>query len=275
MSRLRLTFARLFGRAFGLLPGRFRLPVVRALFARLPRRAQFAVVGFAAPHLGPDDDLPIAGGPLAGAAWIVGSTSASCVLGTFSAEEQQAFVRHVRPGGVVFDVGANAGFFTLLASRLAGEHGSVVAFEPFSGAVGYLRRHVELNDARNVTVIEAAVSDRPGTSHFAAGADMSTGRLTEAGDVAVSVVSLDDLCGRGEIPKPNLLKIDVEGEELNVLRGAATILAETKPTIVLETHGYDIHTACSTLLSSLGYELEIVRSAGANDAGHRAGIVAT
>ena len=120
-----------------------------------------------------------------------------------------------------------------------------VTFEPFPAALRYLRRHLELNGVENTTVVDSAVSDAPGTAHFRAHAEITMGRLAGSGDLSVDVVRLDDVCSDGRAPVPDLIKIDVEGEELKVLRGAVTILRYRRPTILLATHGAATHRAWS------------------------------
>ncbi|HWZ58637.1 MAG TPA: FkbM family methyltransferase, partial [Gemmatimonadaceae bacterium] len=121
--------------------------------------------------------VPILGGPLRGWRWIPAAASHGCWLGTFERAEQDVFARTVRPGDVVYDLGANVGFYTLLAARLAGPTGRVVAFEPVPRNLGYLRRHIALNQCENVTVVAAAVSDRSGTARFRDGPAHTVGTL--------------------------------------------------------------------------------------------------
>lgn len=93
----------------------------------------------------PGTVLPVLQGRLRGARWIVGAGTHGCWLGSYEYGKRRLFERLVRPGQVVWDVGANAGFYTLLASRLVGSTGSVVAIEPLPRNLSYLRRHLELN----------------------------------------------------------------------------------------------------------------------------------
>src|SRR5579862_7724955 len=74
--------------------------------------------------------LPILQGPLRGKKWVVGSGNHGCWLGSYEHDKQSLFQKTVRTGDIVYDVGANAGFYSLLASVLVGEKGQVYAFEP-------------------------------------------------------------------------------------------------------------------------------------------------
>ena len=144
------------------------------------------------------------------------------------------------------DVGANVGFFTLLASRLVGPSGRVLSFEPFPGALTYLRRHLELNNVNNATVVAAAVSDVSARVGFRAHENLTMGRLADGGELAVDA----------GLPAPDLIKIDVEGEEAKVLRGAETLLREKRPTLLLATHGSATHAECCVLLGKYAYLVE-------------------
>ncbi|HEV8435127.1 MAG TPA: FkbM family methyltransferase, partial [Thermoanaerobaculia bacterium] len=94
----------------------------------------------------------IKSGPLRGWRWITGSAPHGCWLGTYERDSQRAFMDNVHEGDVVYDIGANAGFFTLLASTLAGPRGLVFAFEPLPRNVALLERHVSLNGCENVRI---------------------------------------------------------------------------------------------------------------------------
>ena len=90
----------------------------------------------------------------------------------------------VAPGDVFFDLGAYVGPFTLLAARLVGPEGRVVAFEPDPRARAVLERNLAANGVANVTVVPCAVGDRHGKVRFVAGGD-SVGRVDAGGDLEV------------------------------------------------------------------------------------------
>jgi FkbM family methyltransferase len=226
------------------------------VIALAPPPLRLSLTGRAVPALSADDHLRVVAGPLRGARWLPHSGLHSCLEGTYEHENQELFAQNVGSGDVVFDVGANVGFFTLLASRLVGASGRVVAFEPFPAAKRRLDRHLELNAARNVTVFQAAVSDTVGRARFHAHADITMGRIEDEGELDVEVVRLDDLVQTGRVPAPDLIKIDVEGEEAKVLRGAGELLRTQRPTVLLATHGSAAHAESRSLLVDAGYELE-------------------
>jgi len=205
----------------------------------------------------PNTVVPILQGGLKGKRWISGSCDHGCWLGSYEHEKQRLFAEHVSNGAVVFDIGANVGFYTLLASTLVG-NGKVVAFEPVPGNLRHLRRHLSLNKVQNVTVVESAVSDEEGTVLFKRGASNTNGSIDANGDFQVTAVSIDRLISTHEVPIPSLIKMDIEGGEFRALIGARATLMEYHPTIFLATHGAEIHRNCCEFLRSLGYNLRPV-----------------
>lgn len=200
----------------------------------------------------------IKSGPLRGWCWITGSAPQGCWMGIYERDSQRAFVENVRPGSVVYDIGANAGFFTLLASKLAGPSGIVYAFEPLPRNVGYLEQHLSLNRCENVRILPLAVAAESGTLRFAIAHNPSQGGLAESGDLQVEAQTLDAFVAGGS-KKPDFMKIDVEGGESDVLAGALVLLREVHPTILLSTHGWQQHEQCSETLKALGYSLSLLR----------------
>jgi FkbM family methyltransferase len=203
-------------------------------------------------------------GPLRGHRWIPGASVHGCWLGTFERYEQDLLSRIVVPGDVVFDIGANVGFYTLLAARLVAPTGIVVAFEPVARNIRYLRRHLEMNGCSNVRVFAAAVSDQVGTANFEAGPSHSEGHLITDDSPAssaysVSLVTLDRLVAQRETPIPQLIKIDVEGAEYAVLRGATDLLRSARPQILLSTHSTALRHQCTEYLTRMGYDVRPMR----------------
>jgi len=157
--------------------------------------------------------------------------------------EIAALVAAIRPGEAAADVGANKGSYLPWLSRAAGTRGRVVAFEPQPDLAGYLVRTCRAAGLGNVAVEAAGASDRggilalrvpgergpsPGASFEAAVAGRSPGR-----DVAAPVVSLDEYF-RDEPRRIAAVKIDVEGHELAVLRGARELIDRHAPAVVVE-----------------------------------------
>ena len=147
---------------------------------------------------------------------------------------------------VAYDVGANAGFYTLALSQLVGDSGKVISFEPDAKSANFLRRHIELNDLRNVTFVQSAVSDSTGLAAF-------TGwKLIRSGSYLVPTISLDEFIAGGN-PPPDFIKMDIEGAEVAALQGARQLLTKTRATWLIATHGDELNATCKTLLKQSGY----------------------
>jgi FkbM family methyltransferase len=156
-------------------------------------------------------------------------------------EEYAAFRAAVAPGATVFDVGANLGAYTLLFAQWTGPSGKVVAFEPAPASVAGLRTLVALNDLRDrVEIVEAAVCAAVGTARFASDGSSGANALVDAahqgrGVISVPTTSLDAFCDAQAL-RPDVIKIDVEGEELEVLRGARRTLSIPSVQAFIELH---------------------------------------
>jgi FkbM family methyltransferase len=194
--------------------------------------------------------LPILRGPLAGKKWLIASRI-NFFWGNYEPEQTGAFQRTIRPGDVVFDVGAHYGYYTLLSSALVGPAGKVFAFEPSPGNIPRLQKHIRINHCDNVAVLEVALSDHEGTARFDNQAGSGTGHLSSEGRIEVPITSFDALSSR--LPPPNVLKIDCEGAEVEVLKGGEKTISSAKPTIFLSTHGDALKQACFDLLERWGY----------------------
>ncbi len=202
--------------------------------------------------------LPILQGRLRGKKWVVGAGEHGYWLGSYEMNKRLAFEREIQPGTVVFDVGANVGYFSLLASELTGKKGQVYSFEPLPRNIEYLKKHISLNDIGNIQVIEAAVSFQSGEALFDLGASSAMGHLSDIGGLRVRMVSLDDLVSEGQLQPPDYMKIDVEGAEYDVLRGAEKIINEFQPTLFMDTHQRAAHQNSIRYLEEHHYRLEIL-----------------
>ena len=114
-------------------------------------------------------NMPILTGPLRGKKWTVGSGNHSCWLGTYEYDKQKKFCKYINKKNIVFDLGANVGFYSLLASVLVGSEGKVYAFEPLKENIDYLKQHIQQNNINNVNILESAVSDSNGYLMFTNG----------------------------------------------------------------------------------------------------------
>jgi FkbM family methyltransferase len=156
----------------------------------------------------------------------------------------------VAPGDVVFDVGANIGYFATILSRWVGPTGRVLAFEPEARNLAMLRYNLVANHCENVVIHPCALADRPGRSTFSVDASTgATGRLGEgatAGELAVGTGAVEhveiavdtiDALTRREGVTPNVIKMDIEGSEIDALVGASETLDAHRPIVIAELAG--------------------------------------
>jgi FkbM family methyltransferase len=180
--------------------------------------------------------------------------------------------RLVRPGDTVFDAGANIGLHVRFLVQIFGAN-KVVAFEPMSQNLAVLRKNIRLGYCeKHVQLVQAALADFDGEDEFqidnvsSASGTLNVithgepcyarkyygfGPLTER----VTVARIDTLVDRGEVPIPTLIKVDVEGAEARLLRGAARTLVTHAPNLVIELHGPEVARAVVRFLLEIGYHV--------------------
>ncbi len=209
----------------------------------------------------------VAHGQAAGLRIDPSGANAGYALGTTEPLVQDVFAEHVRRGGVVWDIGANIGFFSLIASRLVGD-GEVVAFEPLPANLEAIRRNLELNGVGNVTPVGVALGDEEGTAELSLHSESTWAKLDTSADTAfqeslevtgrvrVEVSTIDQQLQT--LPAPDLVKIDIEGAEVAALRGGSRLLSDVRPTLICELHG--TNEAVSSLLESHGYTLQTIET---------------
>ena len=161
-------------------------------------------------------------------------------FGCFEPHFAELFSLLIRPGDRCVDVGANIGLHTVRLAKLAGRGGVVTAIEPDPGLARRIERNLMLNDLANVRVVNAAASDRAGpvTLHRPDPGDPNRARASLHGysyltgdAISVSAVTVDEVCGSERVA---LIKIDVEGHEGAVVRGAAGVIGRDAPSVVFE-----------------------------------------
>lgn len=200
--------------------------------------------------------LPVLSGLNKGARWRVGSSSHGCWIGTYEARKVAFVARRISTGMTVYDVGANAGYYTLLLSRLVGPTGRVYAFEPLPANLVNLIDHVSLNHCSNTRIVSAAVSDQTGLAGFKIGVSNAVGQLSLSQEtLMVPTVRMDDSIAVDHCAEPSVIKMDIEGAEAAALRGAASLLRGRKATWFIALHGAEAKRGCETVLRDFGYRL--------------------
>jgi FkbM family methyltransferase len=168
-------------------------------------------------------------------------------LGVYEPAKVATLRGHLRPGMTFVDVGVNKGDFSLIAARLMDDRGRVIAVEPEPENCAWIRRSISLNGYRSIELVEAALSSSDGEATLYLGRHSGWHTLVagvrgrDQGTVTVPTRTLDGLLAERGIEAPDVVKIDVEGAEMDVLRGATAAFGGRRPLLVL----VDIHPPVS------------------------------
>jgi len=162
--------------------------------------------------------------------------------------------RLLSPGMTFVDVGACYGVYTLVAAKLVGANGRVIAFEPARRSYAVLQENIKLNSLANVRACRLALADRMGVSTLYHHLDPGRNSLgVQQGNLGapeeVETNTLDSVFGSGLPERVDVMKLDVEGAQELVLRGAREILTTARPAIIFEV---DAETATALGLSPRG-----------------------
>ena len=187
--------------------------------------------------------------------------------GNAEPEVQDALATYLKPGGCFFDVGAHIGVYSLMACRLVAAWGRVVAFEPDPRNAQLIREHALRNGFGNISVAQVAVWRFDGEVCFRRGGLQLTGQSSRRGAVvnsgldtgpegiiSVRAVSLDRFA-EGSC-SPDLIKIDVEGAEDEVLKGATGLLTGARPTLICEVHHAEAAAFIEDFLGTRNYRAD-------------------
>ncbi len=193
----------------------------------------------------------------------------------------------LRPGQIAYDIGANLGAFALHFLRCVGPQGRVCAFELNPVCVSFLLATIESAGHRNCTVFPVALGDRDGGRIAAAinFGNTAVGSIaapkafarTVSHEVSVECACLDTLARTFALPKPDLIKIDVEGSEAAVLAGMEATLEKFRPVLLIELHGLTAAIAALQRLDGLNYSIQDLGTnrTAANSAAFIAGMTDT
>lgn len=205
----------------------------------------------------------------------LGNDNSLClyVAGSFEPNEF-AFLDDVVKDGMTFvDVGANEGLYTVFAASRVGRSGRVLAVEPSSRERTVLERNIERNGLENVTVVPHALAAEAGIANLQVAPKLHGGHNTLGGFAhegiaaigaeQVAVETFDALAQRLSIERVDVMKIDVEGAEVKVLRGARRMLTSWRPTLLIEANEAALRgqgtstTDLIALLRSFGYDIRV------------------
>jgi FkbM family methyltransferase len=187
----------------------------------------------------------------------------SLLYGTFEFAELEFVRRYLRTGDDVMDIGANVGIFSVLMGVTLGQSGRVFAFEPAPGNVVRLRKNLKQNGLDRAQLFDCAVGEADGwmTLHLATDpaypslVEVQAG-LADGTGVPVQVRRLDTVWEEAGRPCIAFVKIDVEGSEPGVIRGAGRMIEECRPTILIEANSKAELDSIRTLLDPYGYQMK-------------------
>lgn len=194
--------------------------------------------------------------------------------GLWERPETSLLSRLLRAGSVFFDIGANVGYFTFMASKIVGPNGKVISCEPVKSTFNALTRNLNLNDSRNVITLPYAISNnsQQASIYYRPQHDSASNSLAkfevDSGSETVNCITWDE-CLERFLPgtKVDMAKIDVEGSEFNVLKGAQNLLTSTEaPDLLIEIFPERLHANSSSasevveLLLSYGYRIFSLRN---------------
>ncbi len=210
-------------------------------------------------------EMEIAGGTLRGyQIYLDMQSEKDYWLGTYEIDLQAAFRQFCKPGMIVYDIGANIGYISLMAAKLVGEGGQVIAFEPLPANCERFRKNIALNRLQAIISLQqAAVIDHPGKITFmvhrsgAMGkAQGSLGRDEQYMDqIKVNAIGLDDFIFEKDNPRPDLIKMDIEGGEALAVAGMQRTLHEVRPIILVEIHSHAALEKVWHAFHSAGYQI--------------------
>jgi FkbM family methyltransferase len=165
------------------------------------------------------------------------------LLRVYEADKFAALRARLRPGNVFVDVGANKGDFSLLAARLMGDNGRVIAVEPEASNADWIERSAARNGYRSIDVARVALAESSGEATLFLGEKsgwhslLSTEGVSTTGEITVPTQTLDEMLAARGIDQVDVIKIDVEGAEEKVFAGASHTFAGKHPmTVLLDVH---------------------------------------
>lgn len=179
-------------------------------------------------------------------------------FGKFEVGEMDFFKSVLKPGNTVLDIGANAGIYSLIASRIVGPTGHIYAFEIGPNEIKMFQNNVAKNNAKNITLLEYAVSNKTGQAEFALSQDGAMNSLAKNDHpeqiiskwLTVNTITLNDAVKEYDIKHIDVIKIDVEGAEKLVFEGGLETMFRWMPKYILfeasnltsQAFGYDVLT---------------------------------
>lgn len=183
-------------------------------------------------------------------------------LGTYEPELQKAVRTMLKPGMVVYDIGANIGYISLLFARAIGPQGQVYSFEALPANIERMRQNIILSQSTTpIHVIHGAVTDKAEPVEFLVHASTSMGKVQGAAGrdvdyldkISVPGIALDNYVQEHHLPTPDMIKLDIEGGEVLAVKAMKETLLASHPLLFIELHGPESAMAVADLLDATGY----------------------
>lgn len=204
-------------------------------------------------------------------------TRSILMTGLYDPTELHFLRRHLGPGMVFLDGGANLGIYSLVASRCVGPAGRVIGFEPSTREFDRANHHVRINRLENTEIIHAGLSDQPGQVGLKVADDKHAGHNTLGAFVydatqldaieQVRLVTIDQVVEERGLQRVDLIKLDLEGAETAAIRGATRTIGRFQPKLLVEFSETSLHaqgSSCVELwrtITDLGYALGSIDNA--------------
>lgn len=182
-------------------------------------------------------------------------------------DEVEVFLSRLKEGFVVLDIGANVGLISLLTAKKVGKTGRVYAFEPVPDIFVRLQENIALNGFNNIEPVPLALSSQRGMATISISHDGASSLFRRVSDEFIEVPTerLDDFVEREGIERVDAIKLDVEGAELHVIRGADKTIRRFKPIMMVEINPDTLKAAGTTpqelfeTIVSYGYKAHVIR----------------
>ena len=147
----------------------------------------------------------------------------------YEEETRLEITRLLKPGSVFFDLGANIGFYTIISAKIVESSGRVYSFEPTPETRSILQKNVNINNLNNVIIEEYAISDKIGKAIFEVTNNSECNNIVDSGvsgqnTIDVNTISIDEYCNLKSISVIDVIKIDIEGQELRAIKGMKNII---------------------------------------------------
>lgn len=191
-------------------------------------------------------------------------------LGTFEFNNTFIFSNLIKKDSVILDIGANIGLYTLLAAYKLQNTGKIYSFEPSKVAIGELKKNIENNKFSNITTFEVALADTNGEKVFYRCEDDAYNSLNAitmqevVSKEIVNTITLDEFARSNKLEKIDIIKIDAEGMDFDILKGARFILEKFRPIIFCEINEFYLDESLKenfiNYLEKHNYELLIAKN---------------